>query len=86
LLKLIHRLHYNPNSAWAAWVSKNGSLAFLQGDLCGEHWTVLRSLLPLYQAVTSVTIGNGKGTTFWFDAWHQDDSMADKFQALFVRK
>jgi hypothetical protein len=41
-------------------------------------------MLPLYQALTSVTIGNGKGTTFWLDAWHLDDSMADKFPALFI--
>jgi len=35
-------------------------IASLKGDLHGEHWEVLRSILPLYQAITTVIIGNGQ--------------------------
>jgi hypothetical protein len=67
LLKLIHRLHSAESSAWAHWVRQRASLSNLQGDLHGHHWEILRSLLPLYQAITSVAIGNGNNTSFWYD-------------------
>jgi hypothetical protein len=35
-------------------------IASLKGDLHGEHWEVLRSILPLYQAITTVIIDNGQ--------------------------
>ena len=60
LLKLLHRLHCSLESAWAYWVRKRASLANLEGDLFGEHWNVLRSLLPLYQAITVVDVGDGR--------------------------
>jgi hypothetical protein len=44
---------------------------------------VLRSLLPLYQAITSVTIDSGDSTSFWFDVWHGDEALADRFPILF---
>lgn len=43
----------------------------------------LRSLLPLYQAITSVQLGDGKTCSFWMDVWHGDEALADMFPALF---
>jgi len=37
----------------------------LEGDLQGHHWEALRELLPLYRAITTVSIGNGRNTSFW---------------------
>ena len=54
-----------------------------KGELRGHHWEVLRSLLPLYQAITTVTLGNGKSTSFWNDVWFGDDAIADRFPALY---
>jgi hypothetical protein len=54
----------------------------LDSDLCGSHWQALRSLLPLYQAITSVTIGDGSRTSFWYDAWVDDEALADRFPVL----
>lgn len=51
LLKLIHRLHSADNSAWGSWVRQHVNLANLSGDLGGHHWEMLRSILPLYQAL-----------------------------------
>jgi hypothetical protein len=82
LLKLLHRLHCSLESAWADWVRKHASLANLEGALFGEHWNVLRSLLPLYQAITVVDVEDGKDTSFWYDAWHNEDALADRFPAL----
>jgi hypothetical protein len=55
----------------------------LTGDLGGHHWEALRTLLPLYQAVTSVSIGNGQQTSFWYDAWANDEALVDRFPYLF---
>jgi hypothetical protein len=43
---------------------------------------MLRTLLPLYQAITTVTLGNGKSTSFVNDVWVGDDALADRFPAL----
>jgi hypothetical protein len=43
---------------------------------------MLRTLLPLYQAITTVTLGNGKSTSFGNDVWVGDDALADRFPAL----
>lgn len=60
LFKLLHWLFVAVDSAWASCVRQQTCLASLDGDLCGVHWDILRSLLPLYQAATMVVIGNGK--------------------------
>jgi len=55
----------------------------MKGDLQGEHWEVLRSILPLYQAITTVKLGDGKSTSFWMDVWYGDDALPDTYPALF---
>lgn len=57
-------------------------LATLEGDIHGAHWDQLRSLLPLYQAITTVTVGNGENTSFWYDVWAGDESLAEQFPVL----
>lgn len=48
-----------------------------------RHWEVLRSLLPLYQAITSVQIGDGATCSFWKDVWFGEDALEDTCPALF---
>lgn len=50
----------------------------------GHHWELLRSLLPLYQAMTTVQIGDGRGTLFWTDVWAGEDSLAERFPRLYT--
>jgi len=83
LLKLIHKLHCPESSAWAQWVQGRACISTLKGDIHGDHWTALRSLLPLYQAITSVKIGDGATCSFWLDVWHGDEALADICPALF---
>lgn len=64
LLKLIHKLHQNEESSWANWIQANACLASLTGNLHGYHWDTLRSLLPIYGAVTNVRLGDGKAASF----------------------
>jgi hypothetical protein len=84
LLKLIHKLHSEEVSSWATWVQNNASIASLTGDLHGQHWEMLRSLLPIYRAITIVLLGNGTTTSFWHDVWYEDDSMAEWFLELYT--
>ena len=82
LLKLIHRLHSSNESAWAEWVKGRADISSLKGDLHGHHWDTLRALLPLYQAIMSVKLGDGRSCSFWFDVWHGEESLADVCPAL----
>jgi hypothetical protein len=82
MLKLIHKLHLQQDSSWARWVQRNASIASLTGDLHGQHWEMLRSLLPIYRAITTVILGDGLTTSFWHDVWHGEDSMAERFPQL----
>ena len=43
-------------------------LASLEGDAEGTHWEALRDLLPAYRSITKVAIGDGRSTSFWWDA------------------
>lgn len=82
LLKLLRKLHAGDQSSWAAWVRWHVCLASLTGDLNGAHWESMRCLLPLYQAITTVAVGDGQSTSFWQDVWVGDESLSDCFQAL----
>lgn len=44
---------------------------------------MLRFLLPVYCAITTVTLGDDTMTSSWHDVWNGDDSMAEKFPELY---
>jgi hypothetical protein len=70
LLKLVHRLHHPEDSAWTHWARRGLHLASLTGPYAVRaHWDALRKLLPFYQSITSVSIGDGCSTSFWNDLW-----------------
>lgn len=83
LLKLLHKLHCPQFSAWAQWVQGHASVATLTGDIHGDHWQVLRSILPLYQAITTVSLGDRKTCSFWSHVWVGDEALADVYLALY---
>ena len=59
------------------------NLADLSGALYGMHWTALWDLLPVYQHITKVSIGDGRNTDFWKDCCLGDAPFAAWFPALF---
>ncbi|GJM95350.1 hypothetical protein PR202_ga12072 [Eleusine coracana subsp. coracana] len=67
LLKLVDKLHHPSDSAWATWVRQRINILTLEGDVHGAHWASLRDLLPLYRAITTVTLGDGRSVSFWED-------------------
>lgn len=82
LLKMIHRLHSNNPSSWAQWVTRNACIASLTGNLVGNHWDTMRSLLPIYRAIIVVNLADGTTTSFWHDVWDGHDSLAERFPEL----
>ncbi|XP_066324143.1 uncharacterized protein [Miscanthus floridulus] len=50
--------------------------------MAGAHWSALRDLLPAYQRITTVSIGDGRNTSFWDDTWLLDRPLAEKMPAL----
>jgi len=83
LLKLLHRLYNPQSSAWAIWVRGRAEITTMQGDLHGDHWQTLRTILSLYQAITTVEVGDGSTCSLWNDVWTGEDCFADRFPALF---
>lgn len=57
LLQLIHRLHQAASSSWARWICEHACIATMEGDVCGHHWDALRTLRPIYQAITTIDVG-----------------------------
>jgi hypothetical protein len=51
--------------------------------MAGMHWAALHDLLPAYQHITSVSVGNGEDTSFWHDTWLMDGPLADKLPVVY---
>lgn len=67
LLKMLHHLHVSPRSRWAAWIwdGADGHSLLARGELTlGEHQCSLEKLLPLYRALTTVEVGDGRSCSF----------------------
>ncbi|CAO2038822.1 unnamed protein product [Urochloa humidicola] len=58
-------------------------IATMDGEMTGTHWESLRTLLPLYQAITTVKLGDGRTTSFWQDVWEGEDSLESRFPSLY---
>ncbi|GJN19384.1 hypothetical protein PR202_gb06657 [Eleusine coracana subsp. coracana] len=82
LLKLIHRLYTANDSSWAAWVNERVDISTMTGDIEGSHWSTLQRLLPVYQSITTVTIGNGTTTSIWHDHWLECGRLTNVYPAL----
>ena len=59
-------------------------LASLAGDCVSVHWKSLQDLLPIYRAITTTIIGDGRSTSFWLDHWLPTGQLAETFPALYT--
>jgi hypothetical protein len=46
-------------------------------------WKCFKDLVPLLHSITTVTVGNGVSTSFWFDNWTSIGPLADALPAAF---
>jgi hypothetical protein len=78
-VKLLHRLHSAPEAPWPRWVwaARDGRASL------GPHWRHLEALMPLYRSISRVSVGNGRCTAFWLDAWLPGGALRSLLPALF---
>lgn len=77
LLKFVHKLHEPASLPWKTWFSRHSSLSedsFLN--------RLVQHELPLYQTLTRIRVGNGEHTSFWYDKWLFNTTLAHTFPAL----
>ena len=58
-------------------------LAFCQRSDGSQFWQSVTQLLPLLRIGTSIAVGSGTATMFWFDRWAGDMPLAARFADLF---
>ena len=52
-------------------------------DLVGQHWIYLCGLMPLYRAITTVTIDDGRSSVFRRDRWLREEPLCFAMSVLF---
>jgi hypothetical protein len=70
LLNFIHQLHSPDPLPWKIWVFSHTDLDL--GELSSSPSfleRIVAECLPLYRAVTKVTVVSGCTTSFWHDRW-----------------
>ncbi|XP_048552628.1 uncharacterized protein LOC125532726 [Triticum urartu] len=58
-------------------------LAFYQRSGGSQFWQAVVQLLPVLRIGTSISVGTGSSTLFWFDRWLGDTPLAARFPGLF---
>ncbi|KAI4978322.1 hypothetical protein ZWY2020_014876 [Hordeum vulgare] len=58
-------------------------LAFCERSGGSQFWKSLIQLLPVLCIGTSIEVGSGASTMFWFDRWAGESAFAARFPALF---
>lgn len=73
LMKLLYHLHLRQDAPWArrVWTELGRSLLTLAAasSLPGPHWSSLDQLMPVYRAISRISIGDRCTTAFWLDSW-----------------
>ena len=83
LMKFVHKLHDPSPLPWKLWFrSQVGSTLDVQRDNSFLA-RIVQEELPRYRALTRVSLGDGKLTSFWSDRWLLGSTLADTFPALF---
>ena len=59
-------------------------LAFCQRSGGSQFWQAVIQLLPVLRIGTSISVGSGSSTLFWFDRWLGDSPLAARFPGLFA--
>jgi len=76
------KTHASSSSCSTVYTIQTLPLASLEGDVAGNHWGALRDILQAYRCITKVTVGDGRSTSFWWDAWSEGAPLAECFPCL----
>ncbi|KAK1677186.1 hypothetical protein QYE76_038035 [Lolium multiflorum] len=84
LLNFVHKLHQNDPLPWKDWFRQHSGQDL--GDVTSAPSfidKIVRECLPLYRAITRVSVVSGTSTAFWLDKWLPGMPLADRYPALF---
>ncbi|KAK1666525.1 hypothetical protein QYE76_054684 [Lolium multiflorum] len=84
LLNFVHKLHQPNPLPWKTWYFSHTGRDF--GDPSSSPSfleRIVQECLPLYRAITRVTVVDGRSTSFWLDKWLAGEPLATRFPALF---
>ncbi|GJN37980.1 hypothetical protein PR202_gb26985 [Eleusine coracana subsp. coracana] len=86
LMKFLHKVVSNADAPWVRWIHqqyKPFQDGFEPSKTATSSWNTLAKLMPLYQAITSVDVGDGKSTFLWHDDWTTLGPLHQAMPALF---
>lgn len=72
LLKLLHKFCSGQDTPWTRWIIQTYhpfQTGFRTSTTYTSTWNTIARLMPLYMAITSVEVGDGKTISFWYDDW-----------------
>lgn len=83
LLKFVHKLHEPTALPWKTWFLSQHEHALGQVEPDSYMARIVHEKLPIYRALTTFRLGDGKSTSFWHDKWILNTTLAETFPALF---
>jgi len=84
LMKFVDKVLDSSPSPWKDWVCNEYMLSVSPPTAAHSFLgRILIEELERYRECTSVVLGNGATTSFWFDRWLQESPLSISFPALF---
>ena len=87
LTKWLWRIANGEGGPWLRMIQhkylRGQPLSFCQRSGGSQFWQCIIQLLPVLRIGTSIEIGSGTATLFWFDRWTGDTPLAARFPDLF---
>ncbi|KAJ1260787.1 hypothetical protein BS78_10G258800 [Paspalum vaginatum] len=84
LMKFVDKILDNTPDPWKAWFGRDNVLAPASLSSNGSYLgRIITEELDHFRSCTSVALGDGSTTSFWFDCWLHDTPLCTLYPALF---
>ena len=83
-MKFVDKIMDATPAPWKTWIGRDNVLAVQQSPATASYLgRIISEELDRFRACTSVTLGDGATTSFWFDRWLHETPLSSLFPALF---